>query len=417
MLDAKYWKKISPENQNRIISDALDKNVSYAQAESLGVPASTLDNQVFYNHASFLKEAPFLRTIVSNPNHIGCHTLGESEVYFEGTQQIEREVIHILSEDLLHAEKDSCDGYIAAGGTEANIQAIWIYRNYFMQEFDASLDEILIVCSSDTHYSVAKAANLLQLDWKMIDVDFHNRKIVDSDLDQKLNTAKAAGKKYIIAIANMATTMFGSVDDADLYANAFKRYQLEGKIHVDAAFGGFIYPVSHSENKLDFSNPNINSITLDAHKMLQAPYGTGVFLIRKGWMKYTFTKEAQYVNGQDITLCGSRSGGNAVAVWMILQTYGPFGWFEKINNLLYRTQWLCEALDALNIAYFREEDMNIVTIEADQISETLADRYGLVPDSHGDFETKWYKIVLMEHVDLEILSHFITEFKAELQKK
>jgi hypothetical protein len=32
------------------------------------------------------------------------------------------------------AEPGSFDGYIASGGTEANIQALWIYRNYFMNE-------------------------------------------------------------------------------------------------------------------------------------------------------------------------------------------------------------------------------------------------------------------------------------------
>ncbi len=26
------------------------------------------------------------------------------------------------------------DGYVASGGTEANIQAIWIYRNYFIKD-------------------------------------------------------------------------------------------------------------------------------------------------------------------------------------------------------------------------------------------------------------------------------------------
>ena len=26
------------------------------------------------------------------------------------------------------------DGYVASGGTEANMQAIWVYRNFFVKE-------------------------------------------------------------------------------------------------------------------------------------------------------------------------------------------------------------------------------------------------------------------------------------------
>lgn len=63
--------------------------------------------------------------------------------------------------------------------------------------------------------------------------------------------------------------------------------------------------------------------------MLQAPYGTGIFICRKGLIENVLTKEAQYVEGMDLTLCGSRSGANAIAVWMILFSYGPHKWFKN----------------------------------------------------------------------------------------
>ena len=87
---------------------------------------------------------------------------------------------------------------------------------------------------------------------------------------------------------------------------------------------------SNQDNKLNFSNEFVSSVTLDAHKMAQAPYGTGIFLIRKGLMHYATTAEASYVEGSDCTLIGSRSGANAISIWMILSTYGPHGWMEKI---------------------------------------------------------------------------------------
>jgi glutamate/tyrosine decarboxylase-like PLP-dependent enzyme len=112
----------------------------------------------------------------------------------------------------------------------------------------------------------------------------------------------------------------------------------------------------------------------------------------------------------DLTLCGSRSGANAVAVWMILFTYGAYGWFEKVSVLQMRTQFLCNELDHLNIKYFREPFMNIVTIHSESIPEKIAEKYDLVPQQHNE-NNKWYKIVLMDHVEVEHLTKFIEELK------
>jgi glutamate/tyrosine decarboxylase-like PLP-dependent enzyme len=120
------------------------------------------------------------------------------------------------------------------------------------------------------------------------------------------------------------------------------------------------------------------------------------------------TQEAAYVEGMDLTLCGSRSGANAVAVWMILTTYGPNGWFEKVKVLQMRTDWLCEKLKAMNIVFFREPAMNLVTIKAQYIPDDLALKYDLVPQKH-DASNQWYKIVLMEHVEIEHLEKFLEE--------
>lgn len=407
----KYWKKLSHAEQDRRITDALSRNIDYKQKVSLGVPASRLDGNVFYEQAPFLKEAPLLRTYVANPNHIGCHTMGESEDFFAGTQEIERETIEMLAVDVLKAEEGSCDGYVAAGGTEANIQAAWIYRNYFRKEFNATQGEMALVGSADTHYSIAKAANLLNIDWYSIPVDNDSRVIIETELDTQIEKAIADGKKYFIIISNMATTMFGSVDNPDVYVACMNKNKLEYKLHLDGAFGGFIYPVSTPDSNVNFSNPNVSSITLDAHKMLQAPYGTGIFLARKGLMEYVFTQEAQYVHGMDITLSGSRSGANAIAIWMILVTYGPHGWFEKINKLLYRTDWCCKQLDDMGISYYRYPKMNIITIKGEHVPQVVAAKHGLVPDAHHG-KANWYKIVVMDHVEVEHLQLFIQDLKA-----
>ena len=407
----KYWKKLTNEQRKERIAKALQDNVNFSKDTSLGYPASKLDSKVFNDDAPFLKDAPILQTYVANPNNIGCHTFGTSEKAFNGTHEIEREVLQVIAVDIFKAEPNAFDGYISPGGTEANIQAIWMFRNYYMNNYDAKADEIAIVASEDTHYSIPKASNLLQLNWLKIPVDFNTRAIDKVQLEQIVLNANNNGIKYFLAVSNMGTTMFGSVDNPEDYIAVFEKHNLHYKLHIDGAYGGFVYPFSNQQSVINFSNPKISSITIDAHKMLQAPYGTGVFICRKGYIENVLTKEAEYVEGMDLTLCGSRSGANAVAVWMILFTYGPNGWFEKVSVLQMRTQFLCNQLDAMQIQYFREPFMNIVTIKAEYIPIKVAEKYGLVPQQH-DENNQWYKIVLMDHVEVEHLTTFIEDLMA-----
>ena len=97
------WKKLSDDALKARVFAALEGNVNYQEQNVFGVPASRLDEKVFHRDASFLKDAPFLSTLMENPNHIGCHTLEMSEPYFEGTQRLERELIELCACDILRA--------------------------------------------------------------------------------------------------------------------------------------------------------------------------------------------------------------------------------------------------------------------------------------------------------------------------
>lgn len=410
------WPKLSTQAIKLRIFEALGKNLNYRSEYILGIPATYLDAEIFYDDAPFLKDAPFLSMLVANPNHIGCHTLDhEGEPIFKGSQELEKDLIRICAEEVFSAEPNSCDGYVASGGTEANIEALWIYRNYYQQEFNARTEEIVIVYSEDSHYSFAKAGNLLGLHSLVFRVHENTREINMQDLEQKLIQEIQSGAKYFIVNANLSTTMFGSVDDIDKMTDLFNLLGLNYKLHVDAAFGGFIYPFTNRHSRHNFANPYVSSITVDGHKMLQAPYGTGIFLIRKEFMRYVCTNQASYVLGKDYTLCGSRSGANAACLWMILHTYGSVGWTVKMNQLLDKTNSLCSALDDMGIDYFRNPYLNMISIKSSFVTPGLAKKFMLVPDNHDN--PNWYKIVMMPHVSQGIVDNFINQLSSELLYK
>ena len=404
------WEKKTSEEIRKRVFEALDQNINYTQKTVIGIPASYLDEKVFNQDASFLKDAPFLTSLLKNPNHIGCHTLGSSESFFAGTQAIERELIAWCAVDILKGKTaEDFDGYVASGGTEANLQAIWIYRNYFQKEKQLKSDEICIICSADNHYSMDKAANVLGVRVQKVAVDEFTREISSEAVKNAVSYQQEKGVKAFIVVANMMTTMFGAVDDVNIYTDLLDDLKVPYFVHVDGAYGGFYYPFANKENTLNFSHPKVSSVTLDAHKMAQAPYGTGIFVVRKGLITYANTKEASYVEGEDYTLIGSRSGANAIAVWMILANYGPYGWTEKVFVLQKRSAWMCEQLDALNFRYYRHPFSNIITIRAEHISTEIAKKYGLVPDNH--LAPKWYKIVVMEHVTIERLKDLVRDWR------
>ena len=128
-------------------------------------------------------------------------------------------------------------------------------------------------------------------------------------------------------------------------------------------------------------------------------------------MKYVCTNEAGYVKGKDYTLCGSRSGANAVCLWMILRIHGSGGWTAKMRGLIDRTDHICEKLDQWRVPHFRNKDLNIIAIRSSGISRELAEKYHLVPDDHED--PSWYKIVVMPHVRQGVIDRFLTELEAE----
>lgn len=408
-----FWEKYSYTQIKTKVFEALSKNTNYRTENILGIPGTFLDTDIFYDDAPFLKDAPFLSTLVANPNHIGVHTFGdEHEDFFTGTQELEKDLIKICAEEIFGAEPNSYDGYVASGGTEANIEALWIYRNYYLNEYNADIHQIAVVYSADTHYSIPKGIDLLNLKGIELEVNQITREIVIKDLQQKIEKALAEGIKYFIINLNMSTTMFGSVDDIDKVTSFLNLIHLNYKLHVDGAYGGFIYPFTNHKNPFTFKNKNISSFSIDGHKMLQAPYGTGIFLARKELLQYVCTNEAGYVKGKDFTLCGSRSGANAVCVWMILRIHGSTGWAVKMRQLVDRATFICEKLDEWNVKYFRHPDLNIVTIDANYMSSRLAKKYHLVPDNHNE-QPNWYKIVVMPHVKQGILDNFLSELENE----
>ncbi|NNE26313.1 MAG: aspartate aminotransferase family protein, partial [Saprospiraceae bacterium] len=57
-MKPKFWKKKTQEEIKTVVFNALKSNVNYQKENKLGIPASFLEEKVFYQDAAFLEAAP-----------------------------------------------------------------------------------------------------------------------------------------------------------------------------------------------------------------------------------------------------------------------------------------------------------------------------------------------------------------------
>ncbi len=169
-------------------------------------------------------------------------------------------------------------GLFTTGGSMANFNAIVCARERLL---GPRLRDGVLYTSTQVHHSVMKSARLAGIlpdRVREIPVDGRFRLKMD-DLRAAIAEDRRAGLRPFIVVSNAGTTNTGAVDPlnevADLCAS-------EGMWHhVDGAYGAFFYMVEELRPLLA-GLPRADSLTLDPHKGLFIPYGTGAVLVRDG---------------------------------------------------------------------------------------------------------------------------------------
>lgn len=167
-------------------------------------------------------------------------------------------------------------GILTSGGSLANFTAVVAARADRLPE--AFLKGTLYT-SSQTHHSVAKAAALAGFparNVRTVEVDELQRLRLDR-LAACIAEDRAAGLMPFLLVLNAGTTNTGAVDDLEAAADLAGREGLW--VHVDGAYGGF-FTLTDAGRSILRGIERADSITLDPHKGLSLPYGTGCLLVR-----------------------------------------------------------------------------------------------------------------------------------------
>jgi len=246
---------------------------------------------------------------------------------------------------------DNAMGILTSGGSMANFSAIVTARTAMLPE---NFLNGVIYATSQCHHSVIKAARLAGFPESAIRiVDVDGAFTMDTDhLKDCIEKDRRSGLTPFLIVANAGSTNTGSVDRIDEIADI--AYDEKLWLHVDAAYGGFFYLTRRGKERLR-GMERAHSITLDPHKGLFLPYGTGCLLVRDGnHLRNAHCFQASYL--QDIEGEGAVNFSDyspelsrefrGFRVWLPLRLYGTAAFRQALDEKLDLAEYASEALSA-----------------------------------------------------------------------
>lgn len=170
---------------------------------------------------------------------------------------------------------EQAQGVLTPGGSMSNLSAIVTARTAKLGE--QFLDGTMYV-SAEVHHSIQKAAQFAGFPADAVrvvpaDDDLHIDLQATADA---IDEDRRSGRRPFLVVASAGTINTGAVDPLDQVADLARDEQLW--FHVDAAYGGFFQLTERGRNRLRGID-RAQSITLDPHKGLFLPYGTGCLLV------------------------------------------------------------------------------------------------------------------------------------------
>lgn len=262
----------------------------------------------------------------------------------------------------------SAQALLTTGGSIANLTAIVAARTKYA---DGRADHATIYVGEHGHGSLAKAARAAGIRRDQI-------RVVRSTPDLRLDTRhlrelieadRRAGLIPVCICAAGGTTNTGTVDD--LHALADIAAENDVWLHIDAAYGGFFRLTDRGRARLA-GIERADSVTVDPHKSLFLPYGTGAIVVRSADdLRRAFSEEADYLqdmrNDFDLPEFDALSPElsrdfRGLRLWLPLHLHGVAAFRRELDEKLDLARLAYEALAAdehLDLPW--EPDLSIVT--------------------------------------------------------
>ncbi len=236
---------------------------------------------------------------------------------------LEANVLEWFRDGMLFPE--TTRGVFTTGGSMANFNAILCARE---RHLGAEIRRGVLYTSTQAHHSVKKSARLAGIMGdrvRAIAVDETFRLRPDL-LVHAIAEDRKAGLLPFAVVSNAGTTNTGAVDPLDAIADVARDEAIWH--HVDGAYGAFFHLCPELRSLLSGLS-RADSVTLDPHKGLFLPYGTGALLVRDGRaLRAVHSESAEYFPERGDEYDPSQYGPDlsrgfpGLRVWLTVHTFG-----------------------------------------------------------------------------------------------
>lgn len=287
-----------------------------------------------------------------------------------------------------------CDdywGYVTTCGTEGNLHGILLAR-------ECHPDGILY-SSSESHYSIFKAARYYRMDAKSIptlpmgEIDYE---ILASEIEKNRD-------RPVIINVNIGTTVKGAVDNLDRILRILNTLRIPREryhIHCDGALFAMMMPFVDFAPEVSFRKP-IDSMTVSGHKMLGCPMPCGIALARKQHVDKV-EQRIDYLNSVDTTIMGSRNGQAALYLWYSLRKKGVAGIKRDVVHCMETARYLRDKLTKAGFSC-RLNDLSSTVVLERPLDEALIKRWQLA------CEEDIAHVVVMPNITTPKIDKFVQE--------
>jgi glutamate/tyrosine decarboxylase-like PLP-dependent enzyme len=237
---------------------------------------------------------------------------------------------------------DGTEGVLLSGGSMSSLTAFAAARLARLGGHDP---DATVYCSAQTHSSLPRALRALGFADDRVRVlacDDAFRLHVDA-VERAIAEDRAAGLRPFLLIATAGTTNTGAVDPLPQLADLAEAQGLW--LHVDGAYGAPGALTPQGAALLDDLG-RADSLTIDPHKWLFAPYECGVLLVREpGLLAHAFAMSPEYLADttgpepslRDRSLQLTRTS-RALKLWLTIKTFG----IDEIRDAIARGIGLAE---------------------------------------------------------------------------
>ncbi|MGH1467786.1 MAG: pyridoxal phosphate-dependent decarboxylase family protein [Bdellovibrionales bacterium] len=249
------------------------------------------------------------------------------------------------------------EGIMAPGGSYANMLGVQCARhakNPDLKEngmYESSKYKVFV--SKAAHYSSEKSLVLMGLGTSslvLVDIDEDKKMKVES-LKSAVKACIADGDIPLCVVSTAGTTVWGSFDPIEETDKICKEFDIWH--HVDAAWGGLALWSPH-KNKLFKGLEEVDSLTIDFHKLFASTLTKGMFLTSRknvlrgansgGGTKYIFHNDDEeavnYDTGTYAIQCGRKV--DSLPVWFQWKMGGTEQFVNKASELYELASWAVE---------------------------------------------------------------------------